>query len=57
MKTKYACYGLISLHANFHDNPTKSTETLNMKICRWGEKEKEPLFFIHFMARNIVAHA
>ena len=23
MKIKYACYGLISLHANFHDNRTK----------------------------------
>ena len=42
MKTKYACYGLISLHANFHDNRT----TTNMKICRWGEKEKEPRSFV-----------
>ena len=40
--TKYACYGLISLHAKFHDNQTKWTEISNMKICRWGEKEKEP---------------
>ena len=44
MKTKYAYYGLISLHANFHDNRTKSTETSNMKICRWGGKEKEPCY-------------
>ena len=36
MKTKYACYGLISLHANFHDNRTKGTATSNIKICRWG---------------------
>ena len=42
MKTKYACYGLISLHANFQDNRTKLTATSNIKVCRWGGKEKEP---------------
>ena len=42
MKTKYVCHGLISLHVNFHDNRKKRTITSNMKICRWGKKEKEP---------------
>ena len=50
MKTKYACYGLISLHVSFHDNRTKWTVTSNIKICRWGEKEKEPKFSQHFLA-------
>ena len=44
MKTKYVCHGLISLHGNFHDNRTKLTATSNIKICRWGVKEKEPFF-------------
>ena len=46
MKIKYVCHGLISLHFNFHDNRTKWTLTSNIKICRWGEKEKEPDFLI-----------
>ena len=41
MKTKYACFGLISLHANFHDNRTKGTATSNIKICRWGGGSKK----------------
>ena len=40
----YACYGLISLHVNSHDNRTKWTVFSNTKIFRWGEKEKEPNF-------------
>ena len=36
MRTIYACYGLISLHVNFHDNRTKWTVFSNIKICRWG---------------------
>ena len=44
LNTKYVCYGLISLHVNFHDNRTKWTVISNWKICRWGEKEKEPFF-------------
>ena len=43
MKTKYVCHGLISLYVNFHNNRTMSSSTnLLVKICRWGEKEKEP---------------
>ena len=45
MKTKYVCYSLDSLYVNFHDNRTKWTVTSNTKICRWGEKEKEPKNF------------
>ena len=48
MKIKYVCHGLISLHVNFHDNRTKWTLTSNIKICRWGGKEKEPLFHSHY---------
>ena len=33
---------MISLLVNFHDNRTKWTVVSNWKICRWGEKEKEP---------------
>ena len=47
MKTKYVCHNLISLHVNFHDNRKKRTVTLNIKICRWGEKEKEPNSALH----------
>ena len=43
MKSKYVCNGLISLHIEFHDNRTKWTENSNIKICRWGETEKEPM--------------
>ena len=42
MKTKYVCRGLISVYANFHKNRTMWSTNLNVKICRWGEKEKEP---------------
>ena len=48
MKTKYACYGLVGMHANFDDNRTKSTETSNMKICRWGKRKKSPRLFSSF---------
>ena len=42
MKIKYVCHGLISVHVNFHDNRTKCTLISNIKISRWGGKEKEP---------------
>ena len=42
MKTKYVCRGLISLYVNFHNNRTMWSTKLHVKICRWGEKEKEP---------------
>ena len=42
MKTKYVCRGLISLYVNFHNNRTMWSTKLHEKICRWGEKEKEP---------------
>ena len=35
-KSPNVCHGLISLHANFHDNRTKWTVTSNIKFCRWG---------------------
>ena len=42
MKSKYVCRGLISLYVNFHNNWTMYSKKLHVKICRWGEKEKEP---------------
>ena len=42
MKTKYVCRGLISLYVNFHNNRTMWSTNFHVKICRWGEKEKEP---------------
>ena len=42
MKTKYVCRGLISLYVNFHNNWTMWSLNLHLKVCRWGEKEKEP---------------
>ena len=51
MLTKYVCDGLISLHINFHDNRTKWTVTSNKKICRWGEKEKEPNILLEKILR------
>ena len=45
MKTKYACYGLISLHVNFHDKRTKWTINSNIKSCKWvGERKKSPSY-------------
>ena len=44
MKTKYVCRGLISLYVKFHNNRTMWSTNLHVKICRWGEKEKEPFF-------------
>ena len=41
MKTKYVCRGFISLYVNFHNNKTMWSTNLHVKICRWGEKEKE----------------
>ena len=32
MKTKYVCYGLISLHVKFHDNRTKWTVASSIKF-------------------------
>ena len=40
MKTKYVCRGLISPYVNFHNNPTKWSTNLLVKICRWGGKGK-----------------
>ena len=40
MKTKYVCRGLISLYV--HNNRTMWSTNLQVKICRRGEKEKEP---------------
>ena len=45
MKTKYVFCGLISLYVNFHNNRTMWSTNLHVKICRWGEKEKEPSNF------------
>ena len=42
MKTEYVGRGLISLYVNFHNNRTMWSTKLHVKICRWGEKEKEP---------------
>ena len=42
MKTKYVCRGLISLYVNFHNNAIKWSTNLQVKIRRWGGKEKEP---------------
>ena len=42
MKTKYVCRGLVSLYEYFHNNRTMWSTNLRVKICRWGEKEKEP---------------
>ena len=43
MKTKYVRRVLISLYVNFHNNPTMWSTNLRVKVCRWGEKEKEPI--------------
>ena len=40
MNTKYVCRGFISLYANFHNNRTMSSTNLQVKNCKWGEKEK-----------------
>ena len=45
MKTKYVFCGLFSLYVNFYNNRTMWSTNLHGKICRWGEKEKEPDFF------------
>ena len=42
MKTKYVCLGLFSPYVNFHYNRTMWSKSLHVKVCRWGEKEKEP---------------
>ena len=42
MKTKYVCRGLISPYANFQNNRIMWSTNLHVKVCRWGEKEKEP---------------
>ena len=42
MKTKYVFRALISLYVNFHNNRTMWSTNFYVKICRWGEKEKEP---------------
>ena len=51
MKTKYVFRGLISLYVIFHSNRTTWSTNLQVKICRWGEKEKEPkvLFLPHHL--------
>ena len=49
MKTKYVCRGLIILYVNFHNNWTMWSTNLLIKICRWGEKEKEPSFCLEFL--------
>ena len=46
IKTIYPCYGLISLHVNFHDNQTKWTVFSNIKICRWGGGRKKSRTFV-----------
>ena len=53
MKTKYVCHGLISLYVNFHNNRTMWSENLLVKICRWGEKGKEPLFLDKFCSKFV----
>ena len=42
METKYVCRSLISPYVNFHYNWTMWSTNLHVKVCRWGEKEKEP---------------
>ena len=42
MKTKYVWRCFISSYVNFHYNRTMWSTKLHVKICRWGEKEKEP---------------
>ena len=42
MKTNYVCRSHINLYENFHNNRTMWSTNLHVKICRWGEKEKEP---------------
>ena len=42
-KTKYVCRGLISRYVNFHNNRTMWSTNSHVKICRCGEKEKEPI--------------
>ena len=41
MKTNYVYRGLIGLYVIFHNNQTMWSTNLHVKICRWGEKEKE----------------
>ena len=43
MRTKYVWRSLISPHANFHNDRTMRTVTLQEKIAGGG-KEKEPQF-------------
>ena len=42
MKTKHVCRGLISPYVSFHYNRTIWSTNLHVKVCRLGEKEKEP---------------
>ena len=53
LNTKYVCHGIISRHVNFHDTRTKWTVTSSIKICRWGEKEKEPINFV-YLSSNLL---
>ena len=53
MKTNYVCHGLISLYVNFHNNRTMWSANLLVKICRWGEKGKEPLFLDKFCSKFV----
>ena len=67
MQTKYVCHGLISLCVNFHNNWRMWSTNLHVKNCRWGGKEKEPIwrdeqidnsttvniFFLHTLPHNI----
>ena len=46
MKTKYVCRGLISLYVNLYYNRTMWSTNLHEKNCRWGEKEKEPKWYL-----------
>ena len=52
MKTKYVCRGLISPYASFHNNRTMWSINLHVKICRWGEKEKEPEVVQHLTKKR-----
>ena len=39
MITKYVCYGLISVHVNFHDNRLKRTVFQIEKFAGGGKKK------------------
>ena len=42
MKTKYIYLGHISLHVNFHNNPTMWTKNSLVKVCWWKRKGRSP---------------